>query len=160
MAMARPLTRRRILASGAGPGRIYRLNEGVLLDAALFQRLRIRGDAHGPAGVKDLRAALRLVRGEPLAGANRPYAAHTRNRYTWLSTSDVDPEDLKSAIVDVAHRMATLCLDLGDINGARWAVAQACLADPAATATTCGSTWCASNTTRATTRPSLAHSPR
>ena len=114
----------------AGPGRIYRLNDGVLLDAALFQRLRIRGEAHGPAGIKDLRTALELVRGEPLDGADRPYAVHTRNPYTWLPTSDVDSEDLKSAVVDVAHRMADMCLKVGDTAGARWAVAQGCLADP------------------------------
>jgi len=113
----------------AGPGRIYRLTDGVLLDTALFQRLRIRGEAHGPAGIKDLHTALELVRGEPLDGADRPYASHTRNPYTWLPTSNIDPEDLKSAVVDVAHRMADMCLKVGDTAGARWAVAQGCLAD-------------------------------
>ncbi|HLT11164.1 MAG TPA: peptidoglycan-binding protein, partial [Micromonosporaceae bacterium] len=113
-----------------GADRVYRLREGYLVDWHLFRRLRARGEAHGSAGVKDLRAALELVRGVPLDGADRPYAAGGRNPYTWLAESDMHPEHITAAIVDTAHRLAQLCLQADDTAGARWAAAQAWLADP------------------------------
>ncbi|WP_328384190.1 LysM peptidoglycan-binding domain-containing protein (plasmid) [Micromonospora zamorensis] len=112
-----------------GADRLYRLQEGYLLDWHLFRRLRTRGEAHGPAGVKDLRAALELVRGTPFDGADRAYAAGARNPYTWLPESDVYPGHLVSGIVDTAHQLAELYLDAGDTAGARWAIGQAWLAD-------------------------------
>ena len=48
----------------------------------------------------------------------------------WLPTSDIQPHHLAAAVVDTAHRLVELCLDGGDISGARWAVDQAWLADP------------------------------
>ncbi|MBX6749181.1 MAG: LysM peptidoglycan-binding domain-containing protein [Micromonosporaceae bacterium] len=116
-----------------GPDRTYRLRPGYLLDWHLFRRLRTRGEAHGPAGVKDLRRALELVRGVPLDGADRQYAAGGRNPYTWLAESDINPEHITAAIVDTAHLLAKLYLEVGDTAGARWAVARAWLADPART---------------------------
>jgi len=116
-----------------GPDRIYRLRPGYLLDWHLFRRLRTRGEAHGPAGVKDLRRALELVRGVPLDGADRQYAAGGRNPYTWLAESDINPEHITAAIVDTAHLLAKLYLEAGDTTGARWAVQRAWLADPART---------------------------
>jgi hypothetical protein len=116
-----------------GPDRTYRLRSGYLLDWHLFRRLRTRGEAHGPAGVKDLRRALELVRGVPLDGADRQYAAGGRNPYTWLAESDINPEHITAAIVDTAHLLAKLYLEAGDTAGARWAVARAWLADPART---------------------------
>lgn len=113
-----------------GADRIYRLGEGYLLDWHLFRRLRARGEAHGPAGVKDLHAALELVRGVPLDGADRAYAVGARNPYTWLPESEVYPGHLVSAIVDTAHELAEMYLDAGDTTNARWAVQQAWLADP------------------------------
>jgi len=113
-----------------GADRTYRLADGVLLDWHLFRRLRSRGEAHGPAGVKDLYAALDLVRGVPLDGADRAYAARARNPYTWLPESDIFPPHIVSAIVDTAHQLAQLCLDAGDTAGARSAVQRAWLADP------------------------------
>ncbi|MEU7802754.1 LysM peptidoglycan-binding domain-containing protein [Micromonospora arborensis] len=112
-----------------GADRLYRLQEGYLLDWHLFRRLRTRGEAHGPAGVKDLRAALELVRGAPLDGADRAYAAGARNPYTWLPESDIYPGHLVSGIVDTAHQLAELYLEAGDTTGARWAIGQAWLAD-------------------------------
>ncbi|GIJ12241.1 LysM peptidoglycan-binding domain-containing protein [Micromonospora andamanensis] len=113
-----------------GPDRVYRLEEGYLLDWHLFKRLRSRGEAHGPAGIRDLRAALDLVRGVPLDGADRAYAAGARNPYTWLAESDIYPGHITSAIVDTAHRLATMYLDASDTTNARWAVQQAWAADP------------------------------
>src|SRR5262249_41633664 len=69
--------------------RTYCLADGVLCDWHLFRRLRSRGEAHGPAGVRDLRAALQLVRGVPLDGADRAYASGARNPFTWLPESDI-----------------------------------------------------------------------
>lgn len=113
-----------------GADRSYRLRPGFLLDWHLFRRLRTRGEAHGSAGGKDLRTALELVRGVPLDGADRPYAAGARNPYTWLAESDINPEHITAALVDTAHQLAGLCLDADDTAGARWAVGQAWLADP------------------------------
>ncbi|MFD6608641.1 LysM peptidoglycan-binding domain-containing protein [Micromonospora chalcea] len=113
-----------------GSDRLYRLRTGYLLDWHLFRRLRSRGESRGAAGVKDLRAALELVRGAPLDGAERAYATGTRNPFTWLPESDIYPGHLTSAIVDTAHELAELYLDAGDPTGARWAVQQAWLADP------------------------------
>ena len=110
--------------------RRYRLRDGYLLDWHLFRRLRSRGESRGPAGVSDLRQALDLVRGAPLAGADIAYSAVARNPYVWLPTSDIQPHHLTAAIVDTAHRLVELCLDGGDLTGARWAVDQAWLADP------------------------------
>ncbi|WP_328849819.1 LysM peptidoglycan-binding domain-containing protein [Micromonospora zamorensis] len=113
-----------------GSDRLYRLTPGYLLDWHLFRRLRSRGESRGPAGVKDLRAALELVRGAPLDGADRAYATGTRNPFTWLPESDIYPGHITSAVVDTAHALAEFYLDAGDTTGARWAVQQAWLADP------------------------------
>ncbi|MEU3455351.1 LysM peptidoglycan-binding domain-containing protein [Micromonospora sp. NPDC006766] len=113
-----------------GSDRLYRLEPGYLLDWHLFRRLRSRGQSRGPAGVKDLRAALELVRGAPLDGADRAYAVGARNPFTWLPESDIYPGHIMSAVVDTAHDLAELYLDAGDTTGARWAVQQAWLADP------------------------------
>jgi hypothetical protein len=110
--------------------RRYRLRDGYLLDWHLFGRLRTRGESRGPAGVSDLRQALSLVRGAPLAGADIAYSAVARNPYVWLPTSEVQPHHLASAVVDTAHRLVELRLDGADLAGARWAVEQAWLADP------------------------------
>jgi hypothetical protein len=113
-----------------GSDRLYRLRPGYLLDWHLFRRLRSRGEVHGPAGVKDLRAALELVRGVPLDGADRAYSAGARNPFTWLAESEIYPGHLTSAVVDTAHQLAELYLDAGDTAGVRWAVQRAWLADP------------------------------
>ena len=113
-----------------GADRLYRLRDGYLLDWHLFRRLRSRGESHGAAGVKDLRAALELVRGAPLDGADRAYAATARNPFAWLPESDIYPGHIASAVVDTAHQLAQLYLDAGDTIGARWAVHCAWQADP------------------------------
>ena len=112
-----------------GPDLAYRLAEGYLLDWHLFRRLRARAETRGESGAEDLRAALRLVRGAPLAGAERPGGPGRRNPYPWLPESDIAPDHLVAAVVDTAHRLAELCLAAGDTDGVRWAVRQAWLAD-------------------------------
>lgn len=108
----------------------YRLADGYLFDWHLFRRLRTRSEMRGAAGAEDLRAALALVRGVPLDGADRPGAPGTRNPYPWLAESDIHPDHLVATIVDTAHQLAERCLAGGDPGGARWAVQQAWLADP------------------------------
>jgi hypothetical protein len=110
--------------------RRYRIRDGYLFDWHLFRRLRSRGEGRGPAGTNDLRYALSLVRGAPLASADVAYSSAARNPYVWLPTSEIQPHHLAAAVVDTAHRLVELCLDGGDISGARWAVDQAWLADP------------------------------
>jgi len=105
------------------------LTDGYQLDWHLFRRLRSRGEAHGPAGASDLRHALALVRGAPLAGADVALFAAGRNPYAWLPTSEIAPQHLTAAVVDTAHRLVDLCLEAGDTARARWAVEQAWLAD-------------------------------
>jgi hypothetical protein len=109
----------------------YRLAEGFLLDWHLFRRLRTRGEQRGDRGGADLRAALRLVRGAPLDGADRPASPASRNPYSWLPDSQINPDDLVAAVVDTAHQLAELCLAGGDTDGVRWAVQQAWAADAA-----------------------------
>ncbi|MFY1633666.1 peptidoglycan-binding protein [Solwaraspora sp. WMMB335] len=118
------------LPPNAGADRLYRLTPGVLLDWQLFRRLRARGESRGVAGATDLRRALELVRGEPLAGAELPYSSGYRNPYTWLPGSGIQPHNLASAVVDTAHQLVDLYLQAGDTSGARWAVERAWLADP------------------------------
>ncbi len=93
--------------SGANRG-VYRI-EGLLVDAELFRRLRLRGTARGAAGLPDLQAALDLVTGEPFAG-QRP------GGYGWL-VDDPRGERLDvvylAMVVDLAHLLATAYLGAG-----------------------------------------------
>ena len=109
---------------------MYRLADGYLLDWHLFRRLRSRGEAHGAAGVRDLRAALELVRGAPLAGGERAYRTRNRLPYTWLPDSDIYPLHISAAIADTARQLAELYMAAGDTVAARWAVHQGWRGDP------------------------------
>jgi hypothetical protein len=106
----------------------YRLRDGVLVDWHLFRRLRTRAGRSGDTGSSaDLRAALRLVQGPPLA---RDDHLVTRARYTWLSGSPFDPDLIRAGVIDTAQDLVERCLAAGDLPGARWAVQQAWRADP------------------------------
>jgi hypothetical protein len=107
---------------------VYRLEPGYLLDWDLLRRLRARARRRGDAAVDDLRTALSLVRGRPLAGADT--RSYGRDQYTWLGESSITPPHVLAAIIDAAHHLAELHLDQGDTAGARWAVQQAWTADP------------------------------
>jgi hypothetical protein len=100
---------------------IYRL-EDVLTAADLFRRLRLRGQARGPAGITDLQAALDLVSGPPLTQL-RP------GGYTWLADTPLE-HYWTPAIVDVAHILATHYLVEGNPARARAAAETALLAAP------------------------------
>lgn len=69
-----------------------------------FRRLAARGLAAGPSGIEDLRAALGLVRGRPLAGVDD-------GGYGW---ADRDADAMIAAITDVAHTLARLLIEAGD----------------------------------------------
>lgn len=97
---------------------------GLLVDADLFRRLRVRGDARGAdEGIGDYRAALRLVSGPPLSGL-RP------NRWSWLFEGDRLDFHLQHAVVDVAHVVTTHALRAGDLPAAQAAAELACNAAP------------------------------
>lgn len=86
-----------------GPG-LYRI-DGLLVDADLFRRLRLRGVARGAEGMSDLQAALDLVTGPPFSD-RRP------NGYAWLADDPLD-HTYTGMIVDVAHVVATHHLAAG-----------------------------------------------
>ena len=116
--------------SEAVPDGRYRLRGGTLVDWHLFRRLRARGERRGLAGIEDLRTALQLVRGAPLADATDLAEASARPPYSWLPGSAIEPALLLAGVVDTAHQLVDLCLQTGDLETARWAVKQAWLADP------------------------------
>ncbi|MER7070658.1 LysM peptidoglycan-binding domain-containing protein [Terrabacter sp. NPDC000476] len=107
------------LARGVG---VYQVVD-VLVDADLFRRLRVRGTARGPAGIKDLDAALRLVQGQP-------FSSLKEDRWYWLVDGDRIDQHLLCAIVDVAHLVTTHSLRSGDLRRARLAAETAALAAP------------------------------
>jgi hypothetical protein len=93
----------------AGVASPYRL-EGMLVDAELFRRLRLRGVARGADGITDLRAALDLVKGPPFSD-RRP------DGYGWLAENPLD-HIYAGTIVDVAHIVATHHLAAGEPENA------------------------------------------
>ena len=106
-------------ARGVGVYQIY----GMLLDADLFRRLRVRGQARGPAGMEDYATALRLVTGPP-------FSQMRDDGGTWLLEGDRIDQLPHLAVVDVAHLLATSALAAGDTATARAAVDIARLAAP------------------------------
>ena len=101
---------------GAG---VYQLR-GLLVDADLFRRLRLRGVARSDAGVVDLQEALALVVGPPLQ--------HRReDGYGWLVDTPLEHQ-YTAAIVDTAHLVAGICLAAGDPAGAERAAQVSLLA--------------------------------
>lgn len=91
-------------ADGAGGPDLCQV-AGLLTDADLFRRLRLRGVSRGPQGISDLQAALDLVSGTVLE-QRRP------GGYTWLLDVPLDTE-CTAMIVDVAHLVATHHLSAG-----------------------------------------------
>ena len=100
----------------------------LLIDADLFRRLRVRGEARGgQEGITDLRTALRLVEGRPF---DYPLEREAGGGWTWLIEGDRLDEHLAVAIVDVAHLVTTHSLASGDLPTARLAAETAALAAP------------------------------
>lgn len=95
---------------------------GLLCDADLFKRLRVRGQARGPDGIEDLVAALRFVEGIPF-DQQRP------GGYAWLAETPLD-QYLTAGVVDVAHIVSTHALTEGEEELALWASERAIVAAP------------------------------
>jgi len=83
---------------GEARGGLY-LIEGILTDADLFRRLRLRALTRGTDGLNDLRAALDLVTGQPFE-RRRPRG------YGWVANTGLDYA-FTGMIADVAHLLAT-----------------------------------------------------
>jgi LysM repeat protein len=89
--------------------RRYRLH-GLLYDADLFRRLRIRGQTRGNKGINDYLQALRLVNGSP-------YSELRPSGGTWMA-GDRDDQNLVVGIVDLAHLTVNMALQEGDLDTA------------------------------------------
>ena len=96
--------------TAAAAGR-YRI-DGILVDAELFRRLRVRGLARGADGIADLSAALDLVTGRPF---DLPALRHgAAGGYSWLVDDNARLDhEYAAMIVDVAHTVATHYLGAG-----------------------------------------------
>ena len=101
---------------------VYEL-EDVLVDADLFRRLRLRGQARGADGIADLAMALSLVSGPP-------FDQLRRGGYEWLTDGARIDHHLVCGIADVAHVVTTRALASGDVKRARAAAQIAQLAAP------------------------------
>jgi nucleoid-associated protein YgaU len=113
------------LKSTSGQARgigVYEL-EDVLVDADLFRRLRVRGQARGADGIADLTTALSLVSGPP-------FDQLRSGGYEWLTDGARIDHHLVCGIADVAHLVTTHALAVGDIKRARAAAEIAQLAAP------------------------------
>jgi len=113
------------LKSRSGQARgigVYEL-EDVLVDADLFRRLRVRGEACGADGISDLVMALSLVSGPP-------FDQLRSDGYEWLTDGARIDHHLVCGIADVAHLVATHALAVGDLKRARAAAEIAQLAAP------------------------------
>jgi hypothetical protein len=101
---------------------VYEL-EDVLVDADLFRRLRVRGEARGADGIADLIVALGLVSGPP-------FDQLRSDGYEWLTEGARLDHHLVCGIADVAHLVTTHALAVGDIKRARAAAESAQVAAP------------------------------
>lgn len=100
----------------------------LLIDADLFRRLRVRGEARGGTqGIADLQTALRLVEGRPF---DYPLEREAAGGWAWLVEGERLDKYMTGAIVDVAHVVTTHALAEGDIAAARLAAETAALAAP------------------------------
>jgi hypothetical protein len=101
---------------------VYEIEE-LLVDADLFKRLHLRGQARGgDEGIADLRAALSLVNGEP-------FSQRREGGYEWLVDTPLH-HYLVAGITTVAHTLADWALERDELNHAESAALTALLAAP------------------------------
>jgi hypothetical protein len=93
----------------------------ALVDAELFRRLRVRGQARGPAGIADLWRALELVQGPPFDQLPMPRRNPVSGEpvgpggWTWLTEANARLDhEYAAMIVDTAHTVATHHLAAGE----------------------------------------------
>jgi nucleotide-binding universal stress UspA family protein len=99
----------------------YRLEPTVTTDLARFEAMaRYAHRQQGPEAIDTLRAALELIRGAPYT------AVHG---FHWAPSEGLVGH-AEATVVDVAHRLAQLCLEAGDPGGAEWAAHHGLLASP------------------------------
>jgi nucleoid-associated protein YgaU len=116
-----PDARESAAAKARGVG-VYQV-DGLLIDADLFRRLRVRGEARGADGITDLRRALTLVGGQP-------FDQLRTGGWSWLHEGDRLDQHMLCAVVDVAHMVTTSAIKNGDLGQARSAAELAALAAP------------------------------
>jgi len=116
-----PDARESAAAKARGVG-VYQVG-GLLIDADLFRRLRVRAEARGADGITDLRRALTLVGGQP-------FDQLRTGGWSWLHEGDRLDQHMLCAVVDVAHLVTTSGLKDGDLGRARAAAELAALAAP------------------------------
>jgi hypothetical protein len=95
----------------------------ALVDTDLFRRLHLRAESTGPQGIAELHRALQLVEG-------RPFQSLRPSGWSWLLQGDRLDHHMTSAIVDVAHIVATDALERADLDVANWAAGVAVNAAP------------------------------
>jgi nucleoid-associated protein YgaU len=116
-----PDARESAAAKARGVG-VYQV-DGLLIDADLFRRLRVRGEARGADGITDLCQALTLVGGQP-------FDQLRTGGWSWLHEGDRLDQHMLCAVVDVGHMVTTSAIKNGDLGQARSAAELAALAAP------------------------------
>jgi DNA-binding SARP family transcriptional activator len=102
--------------------RIYRLGKSVGTDYERFAGGVRRAKTQAPAdAMRSLRHALELVRGRPFEVAGRGF--------DWAYVEGF-VVSLENEIAAAAHQLASLCLEAGDPDGARWATRRGLRASP------------------------------
>jgi DNA-binding SARP family transcriptional activator len=106
-----------------GRQRLYRLVADLVdVDYELLVAALRRARAERPEMARPLlRDALELVRGRPME--------HVGKGHEWAFAEGLVYE-MEAAVADAAHRLAELCLDAGDAEGAHWAVRQGLRGSP------------------------------
>lgn len=97
---------------------------GVTTDLGSFEAALVRASSeNGPAATETLRAAVELVRGEPLTTPGRRF-------WTWVDDHTHIAARVEALVADTAARLARRYCDAGEPEQARWACEQGLAASP------------------------------